>query len=220
MLCAAKVRTLFDRRGTVGGSSCPLLGARRSMHFGELHASAPHLVVGNIASMDRAIAVRAERLDVSTPEGRGKGRIKARAGALALSGTSTGLQLSQASKCACDSGYVATVYIAAQASPGRLTVRVHSCVSGQPRLKQLQSSALQRGWTADLCPISRCDCATEHLRKHRALPLENLSSAGYRRATRSRRLRPGRPCAEAPLLCCATRRWSLSCLSAGRCHTW
>ena len=111
-------------------------------HFGRLHAPAPHLAVGHTASMDRAIAVRAERLDITTPEGRGKGRIKARAGALALSGASAGLQLSQASKCACDSGYVASAYVAAQASPGRLSVRAHFCVSGPPQLKKLQSSAL------------------------------------------------------------------------------
>lgn len=48
--------------------------------------------------MDRAVVVRAERLDVTTPDGRGKGRIKARAAALALSGNLSELQLSRSGK--------------------------------------------------------------------------------------------------------------------------
>ncbi len=96
------MRTVFDRRsrGTVGGS---LFGRFLELGvpctLGEApHLLEQHLLVDWTASMDRAIAVRAERLDVTTPEGRGKGRIKARAGALALSGADARLQLSQASK--------------------------------------------------------------------------------------------------------------------------
>ena len=114
--------------------------------------------------MESTVALRQEKLEVQAVQGRGTGRVKARAGALSLPSSKTSVQLAFTSKCAPalhqphshrSLGILCQVLHMLQTRTSMHYIAVVLSSAGRCLQRNFLGEGTQLGWTEVLCPASR-----------------------------------------------------------------
>ena len=114
--------------------------------------------------MESTVALRQEKLDVQAVQGRGTGRVKARAGALSLPSSRMGVQLALTSKCAPAlhqphrPDFLASseqVLHMLQTGTSMHDIAVMQSSAGRCPQRNFPGDGTQLGWTVVLCLASR-----------------------------------------------------------------